>query len=137
MSEDEAPEDFGERIRRIAASIAGEVDKRFSEESSAVLDAAARSLGAPMERWGRNPGLRRILGGVQRDEVTGVGEEVELSANLGVSSKRGSFAGVIDAMAMSGPMSAPPPPRVKPSNERDSVGATTGASNSAMGSIRA
>jgi len=94
VSEEETSEDLGERIRRIAATIAGEVDKRFatSEESPSILDAAARSLGMTMERWGRNPGLRRILGGVQRDQLTSPGESVELSASLGVSAKLGTVA---------------------------------------------
>ncbi|MFW2389002.1 MAG: hypothetical protein ACN4G0_11740, partial [Polyangiales bacterium] len=94
MSDQDAPEDFGERIRRIASSLAGGVDKHLvaGDEPPSMLDAAARSLGATMERWGRNPGLRRILGGVQRDEVTSPGEEVELSASLGVSAKLGTVA---------------------------------------------
>ena len=57
-----------------------------------MLDAAARSLGATMERWGRNPSLRRLLGGVQRDVLTSPGERVELSATLGVSAKLGTIA---------------------------------------------
>ena len=57
MTDDEAPQDLGERIRRIAATIAGEVDKRLivGEEAHSILDTAARSLGATMESWGRNP----------------------------------------------------------------------------------
>ena len=94
MSDQDVPEDLGERIRRIAETIAGEVDKRFAsgDDSLSILDAAARSLGTTMERWGRNPGLRRILGGVQRDELTSPGESVELSASLGVSAKLGTLA---------------------------------------------
>jgi phosphatidylserine/phosphatidylglycerophosphate/cardiolipin synthase-like enzyme len=57
-----------------------------------MLDAAVRSLGATMERWGRNPSLRRLLGGVQRDVLTSPGERVELSATLGVSAKLGTVA---------------------------------------------
>jgi len=45
-----------------------------------------------MERWGRNPSLRRLLGGVQRDVLTSTGERVELSASLGVSAKLGCIA---------------------------------------------
>jgi phosphatidylserine/phosphatidylglycerophosphate/cardiolipin synthase-like enzyme len=85
VTDEEAPRDLGERIRRIAATIAG-------PESQRILDAAARSLGATMERWGRNPSLRRLLGGVQRDVLTSPGERVELSASLGVSAKLGSVA---------------------------------------------
>ena len=85
MTEEEGPSDLGERIRRVAATIAG-------AESHPILDAAARSLGATMERWGRNPGLRKFLGGVQRDVLTCPGERVELSANLGVSAKLGTRA---------------------------------------------
>ena len=94
MTDDEAPQDLGERIRRIAATIAGEVDKRMivGEEAHSILDTAARSLGATMERWGRNPSLRRLLGGVQRDVLTSPGERVELSASLGVSAKLGTIA---------------------------------------------
>ena len=94
MSDEDQIEDFGERVRRIAATIVEEVDKRFAagDESRSILEAAARSLGTTMERWGRNPGLRRILGGVQRDELTSPGESVELSASLGVSAKLGTVA---------------------------------------------
>jgi phosphatidylserine/phosphatidylglycerophosphate/cardiolipin synthase-like enzyme len=94
VTDHEAPQDLGERIRQIAATIAGEVDKRLvlGEESRSMLDAAARSLGASMERWGRNPSLRRLLGGVRRDVLTSPGEQVELSASLGVSAKLGTTA---------------------------------------------
>jgi phosphatidylserine/phosphatidylglycerophosphate/cardiolipin synthase-like enzyme len=94
VTDDEAPQDLGERIRQIVATIAGEVDKRLilGEESRSMLDAAARSLGASMERWGRNPSLRRLLGGVWRDVLTSPGERVELSASLGVSAKLGTTA---------------------------------------------
>lgn len=94
MKDDEAPPDLVERIRRIGATIAGEVDKRLvtGEESPSLFDAAARSLGATMERWSRNPSLRRLLGGVQRDVLTSPGERVELSASLGVSAKLGTTA---------------------------------------------
>jgi phosphatidylserine/phosphatidylglycerophosphate/cardiolipin synthase-like enzyme len=85
VTDDEAPQDLGERIRRIAATIGG-------AEARPILDAAARSLGATMERWGRNPSLRRLLGGVQRDVLTSPGERVELSASLGVSAKLGTTA---------------------------------------------
>jgi len=60
------------------------------EDSSSIFDSAARSLGATIERWGRNPSLRRFLGGVQRDDLTSPDEYVELSANLGVSAKLGT-----------------------------------------------
>jgi phosphatidylserine/phosphatidylglycerophosphate/cardiolipin synthase-like enzyme len=94
VTDEEIPQDLGERIRRIAATIAGEVDKRLvtGDESRSILDAAARSLGATMDRWGRNPSLRRFLGGVQRDVLTSPGERVELSASLGVSAKLGAVA---------------------------------------------
>ena len=94
MSDDDQVEDLGERIRRIAATFAGQADKRSAagDESTSILDAAARSLGTTIERWGRNPGLRRILGGVQRDEITSPGDSVELSASLGVSAKLGTVA---------------------------------------------
>ncbi|NNE17114.1 MAG: hypothetical protein HKN10_01435, partial [Myxococcales bacterium] len=94
MNDPKPAEDLAERIRRIASTIAGEVDKRLpvSDQSPSMLEAAASSLGTTMERWGRNPGLRRILGGVQRDEVTSPGEPVELSAHLGVSAKLGTIA---------------------------------------------
>ena len=45
-----------------------------------------------MDRWGRNPSLRRFLGGVQRDVLTSPGEWVELSASVGVSAKLGTVA---------------------------------------------
>ncbi|MGB5415276.1 MAG: phosphatidylserine/phosphatidylglycerophosphate/cardiolipin synthase family protein [Polyangiales bacterium] len=108
MSDPKPPEDLAERIRRIASTIAGEVDKRLLaiDESPSMLEAAASSLGTTMERWGRNPGLRRILGGVQRDEVTSPGESVELSATLGVSAKLGTVARfyVDDAVAAEVPI---------------------------------
>ena len=99
MTDDEAPQDLGERIRRIAATIA-------AGESHSILDVAARSLGATMERWGRNPSLRRLLGGVQRDVLTSPGERVELSASLGVSAKLGTTARfyVNDAVAGEAPI---------------------------------
>lgn len=45
-----------------------------------------------MERWGRNPSVRRLVGGVQRDVLTSPGERVELVASLGVSAKLGTTA---------------------------------------------
>ena len=71
-----------------------------------MLDAAARSLGGTLERWGRNPSLRRFIGGVQEDVVTSPGEPVELSANLGVSAKLGSLARfyIDDAVAAETPI---------------------------------
>ena len=92
MTDEEAPQDLGERMRRIAATIVDAVDKRSiaSDESGSIVDAAARSLGTMMERWARNPSLRRLLGGVQRDVLTSPGERVELSASLGVSAKLGT-----------------------------------------------
>jgi len=94
VTDEEAPQDLGERIRRIAATIAGEVDKRWAvgDESRSILDAAARSFGATMERWGRNPSLRHLLGGVERDVLTSPGERVELSASLGMSAALGTSA---------------------------------------------
>ena len=59
---------------------------------SPLLDAAARSLGGTLERWGRNPSLRRFIGGVHQDVLTAPGEDVELSANLGVAAKLGRLA---------------------------------------------
>ncbi len=81
----EEPQDLSERLRRIASTIV------TGDESRSILDAAARSLGGTLERWGRNPSLRRFLGGVQRDVLTSAGERVELSANLGVSAKLGTI----------------------------------------------
>ena len=112
MSDPKAPEDLSERIRRIASTIADEVDRLFDsdEQSLSILDAAASSLGSTMERWGRNPGLQRILGGVQRDEITSPGEPVELSATLGVSAKLGTVARfyVDDAVAAEVPITSEP-----------------------------
>ncbi len=76
---------MGERVWRIVATIA-------EGEPRPILDAAARSLGATLDRWGRHPSLRRLLGGVQRDVLTSPGERVELSATLGVSAKLGTYA---------------------------------------------
>ncbi len=94
VTDEEAPQDLGERIRRIASMIAGEVDKRriAADESHSMLDAAARSFGATIERWGRNPSLRRLIGGVERDVLTSPGERVELSASLGMSATLGTTA---------------------------------------------
>jgi phosphatidylserine/phosphatidylglycerophosphate/cardiolipin synthase-like enzyme len=101
---DQEPQDLAERIRRIAEAVAGELDKRLlaSEERHSMLDAAARSLGATLERWGRNPSLRRLIGGMQRDVLTGQGEWVELSASLGVSAKLGKIARFYIDEAISG-----------------------------------
>jgi phosphatidylserine/phosphatidylglycerophosphate/cardiolipin synthase-like enzyme len=92
MATDE--QDLGERIRRIIAVLAGEVDRRVapSGQDPSILDAAARSLGATIGRWGQSPGLRRFVGGVQRDVLTSRGEWVELSAHLGIAAKLGSVA---------------------------------------------
>lgn len=91
MTDESPPRDLGERIRRIASSITGEETPGASgEETASILDSAARSLGATIERWGRNPSLRRFLGGVQRDDLTSEGEWVELSAQLGVTAKLGT-----------------------------------------------
>ncbi len=89
MTDEAPPRDLGERIRRIASSFAGE-DRETSADEESIFDTAARSLGATIERWGRNPSLRRFLGGVQRDDLTSQDEYVELSANLGVSAKLGT-----------------------------------------------
>ena len=80
---------MGERILRAISGLAGELS---GETPRPLLDAAARSLGGTLERWGRNPGLRRFIGGVHHDVLTGPGEEVELVANLGVSAKLGRIA---------------------------------------------
>ena len=45
-----------------------------------------------LERWSRNPSLRRLLGGVQRDALTAPGERVALAANLGATAKLGALA---------------------------------------------
>jgi phosphatidylserine/phosphatidylglycerophosphate/cardiolipin synthase-like enzyme len=94
VTQDDSPLDLGERIRRIAAAIAGEVDKRWasSDELLPILDSVARSLGSTIERWAGNPSLRRLLGGVERDVVTGPGERVDLFASLGVAARLGSHA---------------------------------------------
>lgn len=89
MTDETPPRDLGERIRRIASSFGSE-DRGSSPGEASIFDAAARSLGATIERWGRNPSVRRFLGGVQRDVLTSQDEYVELSANLGVSAKLGS-----------------------------------------------
>ena len=88
MSENE-PQDLGERILRVVSGLAGELS---GDAPSPLLDAAARSLGGTLERWGRNPSLRRFIGGVDHDVLTGPGEDVELSANLGVAAKLGRLA---------------------------------------------
>jgi phosphatidylserine/phosphatidylglycerophosphate/cardiolipin synthase-like enzyme len=89
VTDEAPPRDLGERIRRIASSFSGE-DKEASADEESIFDTAARSLGATIERWGRNPSLRRFLGGVQHDDLTSQDEYVELSANLGVSAKLGT-----------------------------------------------
>ena len=88
MSQEEY-EDLGERILRIVSGLAGELS---GEQPRSLMDAAARSLGGTLERWGRNPSLRRFIGGVHQDVLTSPGEDVELSANLGVSAKLGRLA---------------------------------------------
>jgi len=84
VSQEEPPDLFA-RIRRSLLQLA-------DDEARPLLDAAARSLGGTLERWGQNPSLRWFLGGVQQDVLTGIGEDVELTANLGVSAKLGSLA---------------------------------------------
>ena len=88
MSQDDTA-DLGQRIRSIVRSV---TDELSGGEPSPLLDVAARSLGATLERWARNPNLRRLLGGVERDVLTGPIEDVELLAKLGVSAKLGTLA---------------------------------------------
>ena len=85
----EDPQDLAERILRIVSAITGETG---GEQPRPLIDAAARSLGGTLERWGRNPSLRRFIGGMQRDVVTAPGETVELTASLGVAAKLGRLA---------------------------------------------
>lgn len=88
MSQDDTA-DLGERIRSIVRSVTVEL---AGADAPPLIDAAARSLGATLERWARNPNLRRLLGGVEHDVLTGPDEDVELVANLGVSAKLGTLA---------------------------------------------
>lgn len=91
---DEAHLDLSERIRRVAERfIDGRDDPPDRGDSaSSLLDVAARSLGETLARWGRNPGLAKLVGGVGRDVLTGAGEMAELSATLGVSGRLGDRA---------------------------------------------
>jgi len=104
VSENE-PQDLSERILGVVSGLASELS---ADTPSPLLDAAARSLGSTLERWGRNPSLRRLIGGVQRDVLTGVGEEVELTANLGVAGKLGNLVRfyVDDAIVAEAPIDA-------------------------------
>jgi phosphatidylserine/phosphatidylglycerophosphate/cardiolipin synthase-like enzyme len=81
--------DFGQRIRSIVRTVTAEFS---GVETSPLLDAAVRSLGTTLERWSRNPNLRRFLGGVERDVLIGTGENVDLAANLGMAAKLGNLA---------------------------------------------
>jgi len=83
------PDDRGQpthrRIRDIASSLVG-----GSEPAGAsIVETATRSLGAVLERWGRNPGLLRFVGGVRQDVLTGRGETVTLAADPGVARRLG------------------------------------------------
>jgi phosphatidylserine/phosphatidylglycerophosphate/cardiolipin synthase-like enzyme len=88
VSQDD-PTDLGQRIRSIVRTVTAELS---GVETTPLLDAAVRSLGMTLERWSRNPNLRRFLGGVERDVLIGTGENVDLAANLGVSAKLGTLA---------------------------------------------
>jgi len=102
---DEEPQDLGERILRLVSGLTGELT---GEEPWPLLDAMAKSLGGTLERWSRNPSLRRFIGGVSQDVLTGPGESVELSASLGVSAKLGRLARfyVDDAVVAETPIGA-------------------------------
>lgn len=86
MAIDDSP-DFRSRIRHAIDAIVGEVERRRADTESTpgLLDAAARSFSASLERWGRYPMLAGLVGGVRRDVVTSPGEPVELAASLPVT----------------------------------------------------
>ncbi|MFT6397537.1 MAG: phosphatidylserine/phosphatidylglycerophosphate/cardiolipin synthase-like enzyme [Bradymonadia bacterium] len=88
------PHEFGERIRRVVASLSDRFDGGLEDEQGAgtITDAAARSLGAMLERFGPDAGTRRLVGTVGSDELTSPGEHVVLSANLGVIASGGATA---------------------------------------------
>ena len=92
VSEDETLS-LAEQLQKVVEAVAAEIDRPgTTREVPSVIDAAARSLGAAMASWGANESLRRFVGGIQRDFLTGRGEWVELTAQLGVASKLGSVA---------------------------------------------
>lgn len=92
----DTPDRIG-RIRQIIASIVGEdpppSDGAGDEDDrSSLIDTATKALSTRLERWGRGATLRRLLGGIERDILTGPGERIELEAQLGVAGKLGSVA---------------------------------------------
>ncbi|MFT5353472.1 MAG: phosphatidylserine/phosphatidylglycerophosphate/cardiolipin synthase-like enzyme [Polyangiales bacterium] len=64
-----------ERVRQSLAAL-------MSPQGDGDLVESARSLTSMLDRWTRNPTLRRLFGGVQRDVVTARGDNIELSASI-------------------------------------------------------
>ncbi|NVB36765.1 phosphatidylserine/phosphatidylglycerophosphate/cardiolipin synthase family protein [Pseudenhygromyxa sp. WMMC2535] len=88
----ERPEPNRGSLRRAIRAFLDSQSERDPEEPGQLVEVAARALGPTLERWSRSPGLRRLIGGVERDVLTRPGEWVELEAKLGVAGKFGGRA---------------------------------------------
>lgn len=64
-----------DQVRRSLAAL-------VSPHGDGDLAESAVSLASTLDRWTRNPTLRRLFGGVQRDVVTARGEHIELSVSI-------------------------------------------------------
>ncbi len=83
MANDASSLDFLGRVRRALDAVADEIGRLAPERATpGLLDGAAHTLTASLDRWSRHPMLSRFVGGVRRDVVTSAGEPVELSASL-------------------------------------------------------
>jgi phosphatidylserine/phosphatidylglycerophosphate/cardiolipin synthase-like enzyme len=94
MASDDRSTDLRERIRRAASSLLGEPDRGEGPPSAVetAVELATQSLSSMLHRWRRDTGLARLVGGVSRDLLTGEGERIGLSAELGVPGRFGNSA---------------------------------------------
>lgn len=79
--------DFLTRLRAAATRAMNEGLRQLTSDGDGdptALERVASGLAGQLERWSRNPGLARVLGGVHRDVLAVPGEPVALTANLGV-----------------------------------------------------
>ncbi|TPV93568.1 MAG: phosphatidylserine/phosphatidylglycerophosphate/cardiolipin synthase family protein [Myxococcales bacterium FL481] len=78
------------RIHEIAANLAPEL--RGQAPPGSLIETATNSLASTVERIVSIPAFERLAGGVRADVLTGPGERLELSAQLGVTRHIGDVA---------------------------------------------
>ena len=91
MTKGDTP-DFRERMRQLFESLGEEIDRVGSGDVATIVESANHALASAMAWWAENASVRRFIGGVQRDILTGAGEPVDLAAQLGIVSKIGTTA---------------------------------------------